>query len=72
MPPTVTDEMVDGLTAQLGAAAVVELTAVTLGFRQFDDPRQQRARHRESQGFSKRLRIAVGDADHRCPWRGNG
>lgn len=49
-PPTVTDEMVDGLTAQLGAAAVVELTAV-IAFAN-STTRGNNALGIESQGFS--------------------
>ncbi|MFW0788403.1 carboxymuconolactone decarboxylase family protein [Gordonia sp. CPCC 205333] len=49
-PPTVTDQMVDGLTTQLGPAAVVELTAA-IGFANATT-RGNNALGIESQGFS--------------------
>lgn len=56
-PPTVTDAMVDGLTAQLGAAAVVELTAV-VGFANMTT-RGNNALGIESQGFSAACEFAL-------------
>lgn len=56
-PPTVTDEMVDGLTAALGAAAVVELTAV-IGFANATT-RGNNALGIESQGFSAACELAL-------------
>ncbi|GAB17203.1 hypothetical protein GOEFS_021_00300 [Gordonia effusa NBRC 100432] len=58
-PPTVTDEMVETLTAQLGAAAVVELTAA-IGFANATT-RGNNALGIESQGFSAACEFALSE-----------